>query len=431
MSKPDFSLTPRQKEVRQIINGPETHVLVYGGARSGKTFLFMRNVAVRALKAPNSRHLVARKHFNTVKRGIIQDTFPKVMRLCFPGIPYSLNKQDGFAAFENGSEIWFGGLDDKERLEKLLGTEYATIYLNESSEISFDAVKVIRTRLAQKCGLSLKEYIDLNPTTDKHWTYKEFILGLSPEEQQPLDKSKRVFATINPDDNRDNIAPEFFSSLEEMSASDRKRFKDGVYNTDVAGALWNRKQIDAARVSDYPDNLQRIAVAVDPSGGADDVGIVAAGVSHDGEFYVLRDATVSTKSHDFWAKATVYAYDDLQADRVVGEANFGGEMVRQNISLTAKDMWRDNMRTAQNISYKPVTASRGKVLRAEPISALYERGKVHHVGKFDDLEDEMCQFTSDWDRKKHGSPNRVDALVFVLTELDGKTTSIPKIKRRA
>ena len=429
MQTPKFTLTNQQKVVRGIINGPETHCLVYGGARSGKTFLLVRNIVIRAIKAPNSRHLIARKHFNTVKRGIVQDTFPKVMRLCFPNIPYSINKQDGYAAFENGSEIWFGGLDDKDRLEKLLGTEYATVYLNESSEISFGAVKVIRTRLAQKCGLSLKEYIDLNPTTDKHWTYKEFIEGVSPEDSKPLDKSKRVFATINPEDNRENIAEEFFDTLDEMSIADRRRFKDGAYNKDVQGALWKRSYINPYKVSEHPQ-LQRVVVAVDPSGGADDVGIIAAGVDASGEYYVLSDATVNTASHDKWARNVVLLYEDLNSDRVVGESNFGGAMVEQNISLTAKDMWRDKLIRSQHISYKGVTASRGKVLRAEPISAMYERGKVHHVGEFKELEDEMCQFKSDWDRKKDGSPNRVDALVFALTELDTQKTNIPQIRRR-
>src|SRR5690242_16680787 len=104
-----------------------TNIMLFGGSRSGKTFLTVRNVMMRAIKAPGSRHLIARFRFNHVKASIILDTFPKVMKLCFPQVTYNLNKSDWYVTLPNGSEIWFAGLDDKERTEKILGLEFVTI----------------------------------------------------------------------------------------------------------------------------------------------------------------------------------------------------------------------------------------------------------------------------------------------------------------
>jgi phage terminase large subunit len=95
--------------------------MLFGGSRSGKTFLLVRNVVFRALKAPKSRHAIFRFRFNHVKSSIVQDTFPKVMDLAFPGVKWNLNKTDWYVEFPNGSQVWFAGLDDKERTEKILG----------------------------------------------------------------------------------------------------------------------------------------------------------------------------------------------------------------------------------------------------------------------------------------------------------------------
>jgi phage terminase large subunit len=124
--------TQRQLAAQALLAGIATHILLYGGSRSGKTFLLVRAVVMRALKAPKSRHAILRFRFNHIKASIIHDTFPKVMEVCFPEVRYRLDKTDWFAEFPNGATIWFGGLDDKERTEKILGQEYVTIYLNES-----------------------------------------------------------------------------------------------------------------------------------------------------------------------------------------------------------------------------------------------------------------------------------------------------------
>ena len=118
-----------------VLASGAVHIALGGGSRSGKTFWLVRAVIVRALKAANSRHVVFRYRFNALKASVILDTLPKVMRVCFPEVTYEIDKTDWYMTLPNGSEIWFGGLDDKERTEKVLGMEFATIYLNEASQI--------------------------------------------------------------------------------------------------------------------------------------------------------------------------------------------------------------------------------------------------------------------------------------------------------
>lgn len=125
---PAFSLTAKQAEANEVLASNATHVMLFGGSRSGKTFVIVRAICMRAIKAPRSRHAILRFRFNAVKQSVLFDTFPKVMELCFPGVPYEVNKSDWFVQFSNGSEIWFGGLDDKERTEKILGQEHSSKY---------------------------------------------------------------------------------------------------------------------------------------------------------------------------------------------------------------------------------------------------------------------------------------------------------------
>lgn len=167
------------------------------------------------------------------------------------------------------------------------------------------------------------------------------------------------------------------------------------------GGLFRWDDIDGHRVRSGPD-LMRIGVAVDPTGSAegDECGIVAGGIARDGHIYILADRSLHASSAQ-WARAAVQAYHDYKADRMVAEKNFGGDMVETVIRTVDK-----------HISFKLVTATRGKELRAEPVSALYEQGMVHHVGEFAPLEDEMTTW-----RPGGPSPNRLDALVWLVTEL--------------
>lgn len=155
----DFKLTEKQEQAMEVLSGPATHGMLFGGSRSGKTFLLVRNTILRALKAARSRHAILRYRFNHIKASIILDTFPKVMRLCFPGVEYELSKTDWYVRLPNDSEIWFGGLDDKERTEKILGQEYATLYFNECSQLPYGSVAIAITRLAQLAEVSPGQFL--------------------------------------------------------------------------------------------------------------------------------------------------------------------------------------------------------------------------------------------------------------------------------
>jgi len=418
-----MKLTPKQLEAQAILAGIAIHLMLFGGSRSGKTFLHVRNVVFRALKAPKSRHLILRFRFNHLKASIILDTFPKVMALAFPGVEWHLDKTDWFVTLPNGSEIWFAGLDDKERTEKILGLEFVTIYLNECSQISFESWQMAVTRLAQlvmtdiegaePVPLKPRMYYDENPPSKAHWTYKLFILKIDPETRKPLPKPENyAHFRINPEDNEENLSSAYMDTLRSLSARMQKRFLRGEFADATPNQLFPEEHIDKWRVvdGDVPE-LVRVVVAVDPSGSGDEnnadndaIGVVIGGLGIDGNAYVIEDATVKAGPAT-WGRVATTAYDRHEADVIVGETNFGGDMVRQVIH-TARP----------RTPFKKVHASRGKVQRAEPFSALYEQGKVRHVGNFPELEDEMAGFSTNG-YTGQGSPNRADALFWLLAEL--------------
>lgn len=174
---------------------------------------------------------------------------------------------------------------------------------------------------------------------------------------------------------------------------------------DTPGALWTRATLERAYIREAPE-LRRIVVALDPSVGSgendaqDEAGIIAVGLGHDRHGYVIRDASMRGSPNE-WAAATVALYRDLKADAIVAEANQGGEMIRSTIQTVDP-----------SANVQLVHASRGKLTRAEPIAALYEQSKVHHVGALPQLEDELCTWSGTSGER---SPNRLDALVHGLT----------------
>lgn len=235
-------------------------------------------------------------------------------------------------------------------------------------------------------------------------------------------------------DNRANLARTFLAAVERRYGGTRLGRQEllGELLEDTPGALWSRDNIDANRLqrAGHPD-LTRIVVAIDPaitSGeDADETGIVAVGKDRADHGYVLEDATMRG-SPDAWARAAVRLHDRVQADCLVAEANQGGEMVALTIRTAAQALHREGQRRSKQVAVRMVHTFRGKALRAEPVSALYEQSRVHHCGAFPALEDQMCEFTSDFDRTAMGySPDRVDALVHGLTEVLLLGQSIPMV----
>ena len=216
-------------------------------------------------------------------------------------------------------------------------------------------------------------------------------------------------------ENRANLAPAFLEQIVKRYEGTRlgRQELDAEILQDMPGALWRRAVIEAARRSDIPE-LSRVVVAIDPAAAsgeqADETGIIVAGRDIGGHGYVLADISGRYTPAE-WARAAITAYRAHAADRIVAEVNNGGEMVEATLRMIDP-----------NVPYRAVRAARGKAARAEPVAALYEQGRVRHIGALPQLEDQMCAFVSgsqgNFDRKAAGySPDRVDALVWAMTEL--------------
>ncbi len=218
-------------------------------------------------------------------------------------------------------------------------------------------------------------------------------------------------------DNAENLAPTFLKTVTDRYGGTRlgRQELNAEVLEDVPGALWQLKMFETSRFRvETPPRMARIVVAIDPSGirgdddeNADSVGIVVAGKGNDGRGYVLADLTCRLSPRG-WGGVAIDAYRRFGADRIIAERNYGGAMVEALLRSINR-----------NIPYKEVVASRGKVVRAEPIAALYEQDRVSHIGPakdFELLEAQMCAMTSNG-FMANGSPDRVDALVWALSEL--------------
>ena len=433
---PTFELTPRQKEVRSAFASGAKYFLIYGGSRSGKTFLTVYTILTRMIKAPGSRHVIFRNDGIDAKQSIKNETVPAVLALAYPGLALKWHEQDGYFEAPNGAQLWLAGLKDKARLDKVLGKEFVTIYLNEASQITLEAFSVVQTRLAQNVmqvdgrRLPLRLYVDLNPTVAAHWTYQIWVNGIHPADNRPVPHHAEQYRhmTINPVDNTDNLPPDYLQALAALPERMRRRFFDGAFTADDDNALWRRSWIKRDSLEQYG----RIVVALDPATtntiGSDETGIIVAAIGADNRGYVLADESGKFRPEE-WARRAISLYDTFNADCIVAETNQGGDIVEALIRAESR---------GRTIRYKGVTATRGKHIRAEPVAALYEQGKVKHAQEFVELEDQLCAFTVDFDRKAQGySPDRVDALVWAMTELfpdmterapDASRYVIPKVR---
>jgi len=218
--------------------------------------------------------------------------------------------------------------------------------------------------------------------------------------------------------NKDNLAPAFLKYITEKYEGTRLGRQElaGEILDDNPDALWERDVIDELRVSNAP-GMDRIVVAIDPQATntetSAETGIVVAGIAvvkRKIHGYILADLTTKG-SPNHWGTAAIAGYHTFRADRVIGEVNNGGDMVENTIHTIER-----------NIPFKSVHATRGKQLRAEPVSALYEQGRIHHVGYFPELEDQLCEWVPG-----DKSPDRLDALVWAITELILEEEVIEKV----
>lgn len=414
-----LAIEPFQRAAWQALGGSATHVMIYGGARSGKTDVILQWLVLRSLNAPHSTQAILRHHFNHLKASIILGSLPKVCQRISPGRPlYELNRSDWYATFDNGARIVFGGLDDKHRTEKILGQEHSTIYLNECSQITYAARNIAVTRLSQRAGLQLKAVYDQNPPMVGHWTHQLFVEGRDPATKARLHRPEDYACVrMNPVDNP-HLPAEILKQLQALPPRERARFWEGKFGTGASQPLWTYESIERARVevvtsATLTKNITRAVVAVDPSGcrgpedeRSDEVGIVVVGRDENGKLYVLEDASgrmgpnMGPNGELGWGAVASKMFHKWGADCIVGETNFGGAMVQATIQVADP-----------RVPFREVSASRAKHVRAEPVSVLFDQGNAVICGVWPELESQLMQFSSngyEGDR----SPDRADAMIW-------------------
>jgi predicted phage terminase large subunit-like protein len=305
----------------------------------------------------------------------------------------------------NGVQATCFSADEPERLR---GPNFAAAWCDEVGVWRYPQVAWDNLMLALRHGRNPRVVVSTTPRPTKLLRYLVSRADPgNPDAFTVLTKSRTV-------DNAANLAPAFLDTIIATYQGTRlgRQELDAELLDDVPGALWQRAWIDEARVNVAPADLTRVVVAVDPavsSGeGSNETGIIVVGRSREQHGYVLDDLSGKFQPEE-WARRAIEAYHRFKADRIVAEANQGGDLVRATIRAVDA-----------NVPFTAVHASRGKVVRAEPVSTRYEQLRIHHVGTFALLEDQMCSFTADFDRARAGySPDRVDALVWALTELVG------------
>jgi PBSX family phage terminase large subunit len=260
--------------------------MLYGGSRSGKTFITIYAIIVRASKC-KSRHVILRLNFNHCKTSIWLDTLSKVLSLCFPDLPVEWNKTDFYITLPNGSEIWIGGLDDEKRVEKILGKEYSTMYFNECSQIPYTSIQVALTRLAEKSGLKNKAYYDENPPTKRHWSYWLFIKKVEPIESKAVNADNYKSILMNPADNLDNINEDYLELLSSLDDKQRARFLTGEFSDGDSGSVYYSfdREINVQEI-DHSYRVGQILIGMDFN-----VNPMTAVVGHhvNGKFYITDE----------------------------------------------------------------------------------------------------------------------------------------------
>tara|TARA_R110000824_G_scaffold126285_3_gene285805 strand:+ start:1024 stop:2295 length:1272 start_codon:yes stop_codon:yes gene_type:complete len=211
-------------------------------------------------------------------------------------------------------------------------------------------------------------------------------------------------------DNRENLNEQFFDSILSKYKNTRLGMQE-IYAEileESDNAMWKREWLDDSRLTDFPEDLERVVVAIDPAvtskKTSDETGMIVAGKDSEGKFYVLHDAS-ARYTPSAWSEKAIMLFNQYQCDKIIAEVNNGGQLVEHTLRTQS-----------ENVPYKSVHASRGKRTRAEPIASLYEQGKVHHVGNFQRLENQLCNWEA---TSGEPSPDRLDALVWALTELSG------------
>lgn len=256
----------KQKEALKLLHSGKKNILLYGGSRSGKTFTVVSDMVAASYIHRKSRHLIGRQHRDHAKASIWRETLKSVLDN-YPKGSYQASESDLYVKFFNGSEIHVVGFDDAERTEKIFGREFCTCYVNEASQVGYDTVNKVATRLAQKVpGYVNRMIYDANPPAPSHWLHKLFIEKVSPKDNRPLTNPDQYGALrVNPTDNP-LLDPSYIETLKALPERDRRRFLDGDW---VKAEYSIFEEFDIEKMFFTKDNMPKFdyfTVGVDHSG---------------------------------------------------------------------------------------------------------------------------------------------------------------------
>ena len=384
-----------------------------GSAKSFTTQTFLRDLTYQE----GHKIAVTRYTMTSAEKSIIPEFTTKIE---VEGLEDHFNLTG--RTYENttsGSELYFMGLKTSSGVQtaSLKSIEGLTTWLMEEAEeliddgtetqpCTFDKID----DSIRRTGIDLRTILVWNPSTEDSFIYQRFF----KERNVPIDFNGVVDGVLyihtTYKDNETNLHPSFVEKAERTKIMNPPRYEHiylGIPLKEKEGSLWKASTMIAPyRVEEYPDELKRIVVAVDPSGSADgsgdEAGIVVAAQDYNDEFYVIKDDSAHLSPID-WARTSIGLFKEWRADKLIAEKNMGWALVDQTLATVDPD-----------VPVTAVVAKRGKILRAQPVASLYEQGRVHHVGHFPEMEAEMCSYTGDPSEK---SPNRLDAVVYALLDL--------------
>lgn len=370
--------------------------LILAGRGFGKTRSAAEWIAWNAIRNPNTRWAVVAPTFTDARDTCAEGVSGLVTILKEYGALKDYNRSMGEIVLLNKSRIkLFSG----EEPDRLRGPQFHGGWFDELAAFKYPEAWD-QYKFALRLGEHPRTIVTTTPRPTKQ--IKELV-----------DREGTYVQRGSTFDNAANLSESALIDLKRKYEGTRLGRQElyGEIIDEIDGALWTRAMLDDAKVDTHPP-LARIVVGLDPAvtnnPDSDETGIVVAGVTGDGHYYVLEDATIKA-SPDTWARAAVDAYHRHGADRVIGETNNGGDMIE--LLLRQVD---------PHVSYKKVTATRGKLVRAEPVAALSEQNRLHLVGNFPRLEDELTNYTP----IAPGSPDRMDAMVWAITELMDSRGSI-------
>jgi len=392
--KHDWRFWARPSQMVPVGDGWDTWALI-GGRGSGKTRPSAEYVVSEAEKHPGWRICVIAQNPKEY-RGVCVEGESGLIACSPPWFPADYQPSKARVVWPNGA---MAELFSAETPDALRGPQFHLAWTDEFAKYRHPNAVWDMLMLSLRLG-----------------THPRVVLSTTPRPipilRRILADSRTVVTGGSTFENAANLAPTFLQQIRRQYEGTRLGRQElfAEILEDTPGALWTLDRLERNRVTlEQVPELTRIVIAIDPSGSVNpetgsECGIVAAGLGKDGHGYILHDWSGHYTPGE-WGALACRQYVGLKADRIIGERNYGGQMVAHTIKMAAKDL-------GVTVAYKDVNASRGKQLRAEPVAALDEQGRVHLVGVFPDLEDQCCTWVAGMK-----SPDRLDAMVWALTEL--------------